>query len=50
MNLFRQLVQAGWSINDIENTNFNRLVQIVCSEKAKEKPKEMDLKDFLKSL
>ncbi|EPI26163.1 hypothetical protein D352_00137 [Enterococcus faecium LA4B-2] len=43
-------MKTGWSVNDIENTNFNRLIQIVCSEKSIEKPKEMDLKDFLKSI
>ncbi|WP_438856732.1 hypothetical protein [Enterococcus sp. AZ007] len=50
MNLYRQLIEAGWTVQDIENSNYNRLIQVVCTKVKKEKPKEVPLKDFLKTI
>lgn len=48
--LCRQLIEQGWTLNDIENTSFESLIQIVCTSPKKEKQKEVDLKDFIKSI
>lgn len=48
--LCRELIAQGWTLNDIENTSFESLIEIVCTEPKKEKAKEVDLKDFLKSI
>jgi hypothetical protein len=37
-------------LEDIEEADFEALIQIVCSEPKKEKSKEVDLKDFVKSI
>ena len=49
-NLCRQLIENGWTLEDIEEADFEALIQIVCSEPKKEKSKEVDLKDFVKSI
>ena len=48
--LCRELIAQGWTLNDIENTSLESLIEIVCTEPKKEKTKEVDLKDFLKSI
>lgn len=50
LNLCRELVKAGWSLSDIENNSIEMMVKIACKEPKKEKTKEVDLKDFLKSI
>ncbi|WP_459905225.1 hypothetical protein [Enterococcus thailandicus] len=50
LNLCRELVKAGWSLSDIENNSIEMMVKIACTEPKKEKTKEVDLKDFLKSI
>lgn len=49
VKLYRQLVEAGWSVNDIENTDFDLLMSVV-SEKETKKQKEVPLEDFLKRI
>lgn len=50
LNLCRELVKYGWSLSDIENNSFELMMKIACTAPKKEKQKEVDLKDFLKSI
>ncbi len=50
MELCRELTKQGWSLSDIENNSFDTLIEIACVRPKKEKPKEVDLKDFVKSI
>lgn len=50
MELCRELKKQGWSLSDIENNSFDMLIEIACVRPKKEKPKEVDLKDFVKSI
>jgi hypothetical protein len=42
----RQLIKAGWTLNDIEEADFQTLVAVVC--KQKEEVKKIDLMDYMK--
>lgn len=50
LNLCRELVKHGWSLSDIENNSFEMMMKIACTESKKEQTKEVDLKDFLKTI
>ncbi len=50
LELCRELTKQGWSLSDIENNSFDTLIEIACVRPKKEKPKEVDLKDFVKSI
>lgn len=50
LNLCRELVKNGWSLSDIEENSFEMMMKIVRSKPKQEKKKEVDLKDFLKSI
>lgn len=48
----RQLVKNGWAIEDIENADFELLMQVIMKPNKgnNSKGKPMDLGDFIKSL
>lgn len=41
----RSLIKAGWTLNDIEEADFETLIAVVCKEK---KEKKIDLIDYMK--
>lgn len=41
----RELIKAGWTLNDIEESDFETLIEVVCDKK---KQKKVDLADYLK--
>lgn len=43
--LCRSLIHAGWTLNDIEEADFETLIQVVCGERKEEK---VDLIDYMK--
>lgn len=45
-DMCRSLVKAGWTLNDIEESDFNTLIEVVCSKRKK--TKKIDLMDYMK--
>lgn len=50
LELCRELTKQGWSLSNIENNSFDTLIKIACVSPKKEKQKEVDLNDFVKSI
>lgn len=49
LDLVKALKQNGWSLSDIEESSFDFLIKVACSEPEKEKEKKVVmLNDFLK--
>jgi len=44
----RQLIKAGWTLNDVEEADFETLVEVVCTSPSKRKQKKIDLMDYMK--
>jgi len=45
-DMCRSLVKAGWTLNDIEEADFETLIEVVCSKEKK--AKKIDLMDYMK--
>lgn len=41
----KALIKSGWSLNDIEESDFETLIEVVA---GKEKQKKIDLMDYMK--
>lgn len=50
MEICRSLIQQGWTLNDIEDANFETLIDVVCAGDKPQKKKEVSLNDFLKNM
>jgi len=48
--MYRKLIEAGWTLESIEEADYEALVNIVFAQKGPEKTKEVSLKDFIKSI
>ena len=48
-DLYRELIANGWSINDIEETDFDLLMTLVTDSKKKQK-EVVPLEDFIKRI
>lgn len=48
-DIYRQLVENGWSINDIEETDFELLMSVV-SAKKKDNKKVIPLDEFINKM
>ncbi|MEK0177616.1 hypothetical protein WN867_11510 [Tetragenococcus halophilus] len=49
MSMTKQLVQNGWKLEDIEEADFDLLMQVLSSKEEK-KQKQKSLNDYLKKI
>ncbi|MEK0177597.1 hypothetical protein WN867_11405 [Tetragenococcus halophilus] len=49
MDMTKQLVQNGWKLEDIEEADFDLLMQVLSSKQEK-KQKQKSLNDYLKNV
>lgn len=43
----RQLIKAGWTLNDVEDSEFETLIEVVCAKEKQQK--KIDLMDYMKN-